>query len=167
MPGTTSISTIGNHMPMPRLPPARRNVGYGKMLSLSHPTCLGGRSGLLPQCECCPIRWDTHAAQDEWRCCLEQGAASVFPFGFRANDAHAVGTERKNRECRRVGERRLAVETFDKWRESRGRAKLSGDSRFHVPVPKTRMVSADVSCILERHEKCDESAWPDEECVGD
>ena len=128
--------------------------------------CVRGR-GLLPQRKRFPVGWNPHAAQNEWRCRFEQGMAAVFPFGFWTNDAHTVGTERKDCESSCVVERRLTVKTFDKWRELRSQAKLSGDSRFHVPVPKTRMVSADVSCILERHEKCDESAWPDEERVGD
>ena len=73
--------------------------------------------GLLPQRKGFPVCGNAHAAKDEWRCRFEQGMAAVLPFRFRANDAHAVGAERKNRECRRVGEARLAVEAFDERRE--------------------------------------------------
>ena len=122
--------------------------------------------GLLPQRKGFPVCGNAHAAKDEWRCRFEQGMAAVLPFRFRANDAHAVGAERKNRECRRVGEARLAVEAFDERRELWGGTELSGNSCLHVSVPETRMVGADISRILERHEKSGECAWPHKECVG-
>ena len=56
------------------------------------------RCGLLPQCKGFPIGWGTHAAKNERRRCLEQVAATVLPFRFRSNDAHAVCAERKNCE---------------------------------------------------------------------
>ena len=88
--------------------------------------------GLLPQRKGFPVCGNAHAAKDEWRCRFEQGMAAVLPFRFRANDAHAVGAERKNRECRRVGEARLAVEAFDERRELWGGTEFSGNSCLHV-----------------------------------
>ena len=82
--------------------------------------------GLLPQRKRFPVGGDAHAAKDEWRCRPEQGMAAVLPFGFRPDDAQAVGAERKNRERRRVGEARLTVETFDERRELWCGTELSG-----------------------------------------
>ena len=77
----------------------------------------GGR--LLPKRKRFPVGGCAHAAKDERRCRLEQGAAAFLPLRFGAYDAHAVGTERKNREGRSVGEARLAVEAFHERRKAR------------------------------------------------
>ena len=77
------------------------------------------RRWLCPQRKGFPIGGGAHAAKNERRCCLEQVAATVFPFGFGANNAHAVGAERKDCECRSVSERRLAVKAFDERRKLR------------------------------------------------
>ena len=74
---------------------------------------LSRRGRLRPQRKGFPVGGDAHAAKDEWRCRFEQGLAAVLPFRFRANDAHAVGAERKNREGRGVVEAWLAFETFN------------------------------------------------------
>ena len=72
-----------------------------------------------PQSKGIPAGGNTHAAKDEGGCCLEQYAAASLPFGFRADDGHAVGAKRKDCEGGRVGERRLTIKTFDEWGKMR------------------------------------------------
>ena len=124
----------------------------GRAIRRRSPRLLRGCGhGLLPQSKGFPVGWDAHAAKDEWRRRLEQGMAAVFPFRFRANDAHAVGAERKNRESRRVGEARLTVEAFDE----RGELWITPNSTCErgddVEVPEARVVGADVAGVLQRH----------------
>ena len=123
--------------------------------------------GLLPQRKGFPVGGDAHAAKDECRRRLEQGMAAVFPFRLRANDAHAVGAERKYRKCCCVGKSRLPLKALYEWRKAWRRAESTGDSCLHVPVPEARMMCADVPSVLERHENCDERARSYEERVGE
>ena len=104
-----------------------------------------------PQSKGIPAGGNTHAAKDEGCCCLEQFAAAVFPFGFRADDVHAVGTKRKDREGGRVGERRLAIKTFDEWGKMRVAANPPRERGDNMEVPKARMVGTDVSDVFQGH----------------
>lgn len=124
------------------------------------------RAGLLPKRKRFPVGGCAHAAKDERCCGLEQGVAAFFPLGFGAYDAHAVGAERKNRECRRVSEARLAVEAFNKRREARGASNPLREGGDNVEVPEARMVCADVPCVLQGHEPLPEYVGADMEHVG-
>ena len=104
-----------------------------------------------PQNKGIPAGGDAHAAKDEGSCCLEQCAAAFFPFGFRADDGHAVGAKRKDREGGRVGERRLTIKTFDEWGKMRVTANPPRERGDNVEVPEARMVGTDVPHVFQGH----------------
>ena len=81
-----------------------KRTGYG-WAKIRGAYRLSRRGRLRPQRKGFPVGGDAHAAKDEWRRRLEQGAAAVLPFRFWADDSHAVCAERKDRKCCRVGER--------------------------------------------------------------
>ena len=125
------------------------------------------RGAAIATVQAFPSRRERPCREGERRRGLEHGTTTVFPLGFGAYDAHAVGAERKNRECRRVVEAWLALKALHERCKARVSTNTLGNSCLCTLVPEPRMVGADISGVLERHENPDEDAWTNEECVGE
>ncbi len=121
---------------------------------------------VFPKRERFPVGWSAHAAKNKRCSCSEKFTAAVFPFGFGADDTHAVCAKGKNRKGRGIVEARLAGKALDKWFKMRIPTNSLCERCHNMEVPKTRMVGADVSCVFQRHKPLPKYVWTNMKRIG-